>query len=93
MDLRNVDEGGSQVSKKTKRKRPVFESEGLEAKKRKDEARRELAKWSCSLEGWNVTSERMVSTMEGADAEAKEVVKILKDHDLSFFFKLVKGYI
>ena len=27
------------------------------------------------------------------DAEAKEVVKILKDHGLSFFFKLVNGYI
>ena len=29
--------------------------------------------------------------MEGADAEAKEVVKILNDRDL-FFFKPVKGY-
>ncbi|PSR88435.1 PRAME family member 9/15 like [Actinidia chinensis var. chinensis] len=35
----------------------------------------------------------MVSTMEGADAEAKEMVKILKDRGLSFFFKPVKGYI
>ena len=31
--------------------------------------------------------------MEGSYAEAKEVVKILKDHGLSFFFKPVKGYI
>ena len=39
------------------------------------------------MEGWNVTCERMVSTMEGADAQAKEVAKILKDRGLSFFFK------
>ena len=87
----DVDEGSSQVSEKSKGKRPVSEFEERKAKKRKDEARREISK--CSLEGQKVTWERLVSTMEGADAEAKEVVKILKDRDLSFFFKLVKGYI
>ena len=45
------------------------------------------------MEGQKVTCERMVNTMEGSDAEAKEVVKILKDRGLSFFFKLVNGYI
>ena len=35
----------------------------------------------------------MVSKIEGSDAEAKEVVKILKDRNLSFFFKSVNGYI
>ena len=31
--------------------------------------------------------------MEGADAEAKEEVKILKNRGLSFFFKSINGYI
>ena len=31
--------------------------------------------------------------MEGSNAEAKEVVRILKDRGLSFCFKPVKGYI
>ena len=35
----------------------------------------------------------MVDAMEGSDAEANEMVRILKDRGLSFFFKLVKGYI
>ena len=60
----------------------MSESEGPKAKKRKDEVRREIAKWRSSLEGQKVICERMVSTMEVADAEAKEVVKILKDRGL-----------
>ena len=91
--LCNVDEGGSQAPEKGKRKRPVSESDGPEAKKRKDEARKEIAKWKKSLEGRKVRCERMVSQMEGSDAEAKEVIKILKDRGLSFFFKPVNGYI
>ena len=67
--------------------------EGPKAKKRKDAARRESAKWKSSLEGQKVTCGRTVDTMKGADTEAKEVVKILKDRDLSFFFKPIKGYI
>ncbi|GFY97811.1 hypothetical protein Acr_12g0003520 [Actinidia rufa] len=91
--LRNVDKGGSQVPEKSKGKRPISEIEGLEAKKRKEDHRKEVARWKKSLEGRNVTCERMVSTMEGANAETKEVVKILKDRGLSFFFKPVNGYI
>ena len=45
------------------------------------------------MEGQKVTCERMVDTIEGSDAEAKKVVKILKDCGLPFFFKPVKGYI
>ncbi|GFZ00441.1 hypothetical protein Acr_14g0000770 [Actinidia rufa] len=91
--LRNVDKGGSQAPEKSKGKRPVFESNGPEAKKRKDETRKEIAKWKKSLEGRKVRCERMVSQMEESDAEAKEVIKILKDRGLSFFFKPVNGYI
>ena len=89
----NVVEGGSQVPKKSKGKRSKSESEGSETKKRKKMARREIAKLRSSFERWKVTCERMVDTMEGSDAEAKEVVRILKDRGLSFFFKPVKGYI
>ncbi|XP_057510020.1 uncharacterized protein LOC130792514 [Actinidia eriantha] len=91
--LRNVDKGVSQAPEKSKGKRPVSESNGPEAKKRKDEARKEIAKWKKSLEGRKVRCERMVSQMEGSDAEAMEVIKILKDRGLSFFFKPVNGYI
>ncbi|GFZ21301.1 hypothetical protein Acr_29g0004630 [Actinidia rufa] len=89
--LCNVDEGGSQPPKKSKRKRPMSETGGPKAKKRKYEARKEIARWKKSLEGQKVTCERMVSTMEGADAETKEVVKILKNVGLSFFFKLLRS--
>ena len=71
----------------------MSEFEGPKAKKRKDEAKKEIAKWKTSSEGRKVMCERMVSTMEGLDAEAKEVVKILKDRGLLFFFKSVNGYI
>ena len=86
-------EEGSQVPQNCKAKRLVSKVEVPKAKKRKDAARRESAKWKSSLEGQKVTCGRMVDTMEGADAEAKEMAKILKDLDLSFFFKPVKGYI
>ncbi|GFY87592.1 hypothetical protein Acr_05g0012310 [Actinidia rufa] len=84
-DLRNVDESDAQALGKSKGKRSVSEAEAPKAKKMKDETSKEIAKWKSSLEGQKVTCERMVSTMEGADAEAKEVVKILKDSSLSFF--------
>ena len=88
----NVDEGGSWASKKSKKNRLVSESQGPKAKKRKDDHRKEVEKWKKSLERRKVTCERTVSTMEGADAETKKVVKILKDHGLSFFCKSVRGY-
>ncbi|GFY87495.1 hypothetical protein Acr_05g0011340 [Actinidia rufa] len=71
----------------------MSESEGPEAKKMKEMARREIEKWRSSLEGRKVTCERMVYTMEGSDAKANELVKILKDRGLPVFFKPVKGYI
>ena len=74
--LCNVDEDSSLAPEKSKGKRPVSEFEGPKAKKRKDEAKKEIAKWKTSSEGRKVMCERMVSTMEGLDAEAKEVVKI-----------------
>ena len=91
--LRNVDEDSSQVLEKSNGKRPVSEIEGLETKRRKDEAKKEIEKWKTSFEGQSVTCERIVSIMEGSDVEAKDTVKILKERGLSFFFKPVNGYI
>ena len=51
----NVDEGGSRAQEKSKKKRPVFESEGLKAKKRKDDHRKKVARWKKSFEGRKVT--------------------------------------